>query len=145
MADPLSVIASAITILATGAACAKNLLSIIQGIRDAPEELVALSNEVNNLNAIIDEARKVYGSLAIDDLSTAQFIETLKRLLKEAGDVLGTLNGLVLKCKSEERTLDQSVLWLYRKSRTQKYLTRLQNIRMNIVALLASKTLSVLL
>jgi len=145
MADPLSLTATVITVLATGTACAKTLLSIIQDTRDAPVELMNLSNEVINLNAIIDEARKVCESLATDGSSTAHFIETLERQLKEAEDVLGALNGLVSKWKLSVGTLDQSVLWLCRKTRVKKCLVRLRDIRTNIAALFASQTVLVLL
>lgn len=145
MADPLSVSASAIAVLGTGAACANTLWSIIQGIRDAPDELMALSNGVNNLNVIIDEARKVCESLATNDSSTTQFIETLESLLKEAEDVLGALNDLVSKYKLGVWKLDQSVSWLCRKTRAKKCLMRLQDTRMNIVVLLTSRTVSVFL
>jgi len=144
MADPLSVGASAIALLQISAACAQSLLSIIQGIRDAPEELMVLSNEVNSLNAIIDEVRKVSGFLAADRSSTSQSIETIRRLLKEAEDVFVTLNALASKYKSNPRTLDHSVSWLCRKSRANKCLMRLRDIRANMMALLASESVSVL-
>lgn len=145
MADPLSIIASAIAVLQIGAVCAKSLLSIIQDIRDAPEELMVLSNEVNSLNAIIDEARKVSGSLVADASSTSQFIRTFKRLLKEAEDVLGALSILVSKYSSKPKRFDHSVSWLCRKTRANKCLMKLRDIRENVVALMTSETLSVLL
>jgi hypothetical protein len=144
MAEPLSVAASAVAVLQIGAACAKSLLSIIQDIRDAPGELMVLSNEVNSLNAIIDEVQKVSGSLAGDGSSTSQFTKTIKRLLKEAEDVLVTLNTLALKYKSKPRTINHSVSWICQKSRANKCLTRLRDIRANIMALFASETALVL-
>jgi hypothetical protein len=144
MADPLSVGASAIALLQISAACAQSLLSIIQGIRDAPEELMVLSNEVNSLNVIIDEVRKVSGFLAADHSSTSQSVETITGLLKEAEDVFVTLNALASKYKSNPRTLDHSVSWLCRKSRANKCLMRLRDIRANMMALLASESVLVL-
>jgi len=144
MADPLSITASAIAVLQIGAVCAKSLLSIIQGIRDAPGELMVLSNEVNSLNAIIDEARKVSESLAADGSSTSLFIETFKRLLKEAEVVLGALNALLSKHNSKPLTFDHSFMWLCRKTRANKCLIRLRDIRANMIALLSSENVSVL-
>jgi hypothetical protein len=83
MADPLSVIASAIAVLSTGVTCANGLLGVIEDIRNAPNELIAHSNEVNNLNSIMDDAQKVCKSLATEGSSTTQFIDTFERLLKE--------------------------------------------------------------
>lgn len=145
MADPFSIVASAVTVLQIGTVCAKSLLSIIRSIRDAPEELMVLSNEVNNLNVIIDEAQKVSESLIADASSTSEFIGTFKRLLKEAEDVLGPLSILVSKYNSKPRTFDRSVLWLCRKTRAIKCLMRVRDIRENVVALISSENLSVLL
>lgn len=140
MADPLSISASAITVCATGIACARSILDIIQEIRDAPEDLIALSNEVNDLSCIVDEAGKVCRSLAVDSQTTIRFTDTLRRLLQEAEGALGELNGIVLKYKSKKRTLDQTVLWLRQKSRTKRHLMKLQGIRMGILELLTSAT-----
>jgi hypothetical protein len=143
MADPLSIAASAFAVLQIGAACAKSLLSIIQSIRDAPEELMILSNEVTSLNAIIDEARQVSGSLAAGGSSTSQFNETFERLLKEAEDTLRSLNTLASKYKSKSRAI-QSLWWLRQKTLVNKYFVRLRNIRGNMDSLLTSQTASVL-
>jgi len=127
MADPLSITASIIAVLTTCVACTKGLRNIIEGIRDAPEELMVLSNEVQNLNAIIIESRNVYRSLAVNGSSTSEFIESLQRLLKEAEDVLGALKTLLSSYTLQGRKY-QSVWWLCRKTRTNKYVLRLQNI-----------------
>jgi hypothetical protein len=145
MADPLSITASAIAVVQIGAVCAKSLLSIIQGIRDAPEELMVLSNEVNSLNAIIGEARKVSEFLVADGSSTSQFDRTFKRLLAEAEVVLSTLSTLVSKFNSKPGTFNHSVSWLCRKARANKCLMSLRDIRENVVALMTSENWSVLL
>jgi len=145
MADPLSITASAIAVFQISAICAKGIFSIIQSIRDVPEELMALSNEVNSISAIIDEAKNVSGYLATVDSPTSQFIATYKKILDEAGDVLGALNTLVSKCKSNSRKIDRSVAWLCRKTQAQKYLVRLRDIREKMVALLAARNMLVFL
>lgn len=144
MADPLSVFASVITVLATGVACARSLLDIVHDIKDAPGELIALSNEVNDLTCVLDEGGKVCKSLAMNKLATAHFIETFQRLIKEAEAVLGELNSLVLRFKSQSRNIQQSVLWLRQKGRMKARLMRLQAIHTGVSVLLTSTTASVL-
>jgi hypothetical protein len=140
MAEPLSVIASAIAVIATSATCAKTLLGIIKDLRDAPDDLLVLSNEVTNITCIIDEAKEVCEGLASDDSSNPKLIETLEGLLKEAEGVLGDLTDMVSKYKSKLQILDQSVWWLRQKSTAKKYIMKLQDIRTKITELLNSKT-----
>lgn len=143
MADPFSIVASALTVLQIGAICANSFLSIIEGVRDAPEELIAILNEINRLNAIKDEVRKVPASLAAVGSSTPQSIATLRELCEEADDALRDLNTLALKFNSNPQKLNRAVSWLCKKTRAEKYLTRLRNIRENMVALLAAEHMSV--
>lgn len=53
--DPFSATASAVALLGAGVACARTLRTLIKDFRDAPLELIALSNEVNDLNAVLAE------------------------------------------------------------------------------------------
>lgn len=53
MADPVSAAASLVTLISFSAGCAKQLSKLIQTFRHAPEEILALSNEVNDLNVIL--------------------------------------------------------------------------------------------
>lgn len=132
MADPFSVVASAIAIATAGVACSHSLLSIIETIRKAPEELIALSNEVTNLNYIINEARELCGSLAADSSSTSEFITNFETQLRDAKDVLDILNVMVSEYKSMEQTHKQLMLWLRKKKQATKCQMKLKGIRMNI-------------
>ena len=55
MADPLSVGSGIITLVCACTAIGKYTVRFIGALRDAPLELVMLSNEVNDLNAILNE------------------------------------------------------------------------------------------
>lgn len=136
MAEPFSVIASAIAVVTAGVACSNSLLKIIETIRKAPEELIALSNEVNTLNGIVDEARELCESFAADSSSTTRFITTFETQLKAAEIVLGTLAKMVLEYKSLEQTNKQLMLWLRKKSRATKCHVELRDIRTNIQELI---------
>jgi hypothetical protein len=52
---PFSVAASAVALLGTRKSCARKLQSMIRDFRDAPVELTAQSNKVNDLNAVLSE------------------------------------------------------------------------------------------
>lgn len=51
MADPFSIVA----VTDTGMGVAKSLTKIIQNLRNAPSELLALSNEVWNLRLVLED------------------------------------------------------------------------------------------
>jgi phage tail sheath gpL-like len=53
--DPFSATASAVALLGAGVTCARILRNLIKDFRDAPLELIAMSNEVNDLNAVLAE------------------------------------------------------------------------------------------
>lgn len=55
MADPLSVGSSIITLVCACTAIGKCTVKFIGALKDAPLELLMLSNEVNDLNAILNE------------------------------------------------------------------------------------------
>jgi hypothetical protein len=55
MSDPLSVASGLIAVIGAGMACANRLHNIIHAFRHAPLELAALSNEVNDLSAVLTE------------------------------------------------------------------------------------------
>ena len=55
MADPLSVGSGIVTLICACTAIGKCAVSFIGALRDAPLELLMLSNEVNDLNVILSE------------------------------------------------------------------------------------------
>lgn len=64
MADPLSVGSGLVTLISTCTAIGKHTVSFIEALRDAPLELVFLSNELNDLNAILNEVSHVFSTKA---------------------------------------------------------------------------------
>ena len=62
MADPLSVGSGIVTLICACTAIGKCTVSFIGALRDAPLELLMLSNEVNDINVILSEIS--YSSLA---------------------------------------------------------------------------------
>ena len=65
--DPFSGTASAVALLGAGISCARKLRSMIRDFRDAPLELAALSNEVNDLNAVLSEIETATLRKAVND------------------------------------------------------------------------------
>jgi len=136
MADPLSVAASAIAVLSTCINCADTLYSLIKGIHNAPNDLLNLSNEVNHLKAVLDEATRFEEHNA----APTHLAETLEGLLTEAKETLGELDDLVLRYKSGKLSLKRCVTWLCQKDRAKALQKRLKHTRSTIVALLTTNS-----
>jgi hypothetical protein len=134
MSDPLSAAVSAVTLLATCISCAEALYSFIKGIHDAPSDLLNLSNEVHNLQAVLVEVNQ----FAEYSATTPHVTDTLDNFLTDAKEVLGELEGLLSTCKSKPLSLDRCVKWLCRKGRAKALQARLSHTRSNIVALLTA-------
>jgi hypothetical protein len=60
MTDPLSISVSAITILATCSACVKQLHDFARSFRRAPAEILALSNEINDMSVVVTEVKAAF-------------------------------------------------------------------------------------
>lgn len=60
MTDPLSITVSAITILATCSACAKQLHDFARCFRHAPGEILALSNEISDMSVVVTEVKAAF-------------------------------------------------------------------------------------
>ncbi|KIM97180.1 hypothetical protein OIDMADRAFT_182582 [Oidiodendron maius Zn] len=140
MADPLSVVASIVAVLSASIACVDGLSAIIQDIRNAPNELMALSNEINTLTCIIHGADTVCKSLAMESSSTTQFINTFESLLKEAEGILDDLNSMVSDYKSRVGRLKQTTWWMRQKNPIKIKIVRLKYIGRNISELLTLAT-----
>lgn len=76
MADPLSVTASIVTLVSACTAIGKRTVSFIGALRDAPLELVMLSNEVNDLNAILNEISHASSANADEQITSSSIHQT---------------------------------------------------------------------
>jgi hypothetical protein len=57
MTDPFSVAVGVITVTAACNSCLKELNSLVQGFRSAPEEILALSNEITDMSVVLTEVK----------------------------------------------------------------------------------------
>lgn len=59
MADPLTVGVSVVTLIGACATVGERMVKFVQALRDAPSELMMLSNEVNEMTAVLTEIEHV--------------------------------------------------------------------------------------
>jgi hypothetical protein len=138
MADPLSVTASAITVITTCSTCAKNLFDLIQCLRNAPDELQALSNDVNALKAVLHNIGDVCGLVEEGSLSTISFLNTASKQLAEAREILGELDEMLKESLAWK--LSDRLKWILKKTRAKTLRGKVKDIKSNLADLLSLST-----
>lgn len=141
MADPFSIIAL------TGAcyAGAQSLQQLISSVRSAPDELLALSNEICNLKFVLDEVKVAV--LESKDLSSKE-LSALCVILIQARAKYNELDALMAKWGKlgpwgdswHMGRLDR-FLWLRDKKKVCDLQREMREIRTNLLVVLGTRTL----
>ena len=141
MADPLGATASVLAIVSACTVCATKLYKIIRTLHDAPQEVLALSNEVNDIKAIVEAYKEAVEthSRIVD--------EECENILLRAGETLTKLRllmtGLVVDAAEETYQVKRS-RWLRKKSKLLKLCEELKAVRLSLHLLMdAGSTSSV--
>ena len=141
MSDPLSLIASVVTVLDSGTKCAKYLRRLVRDFRHAENELIALSNETNDLNTILAEVERISPSLA--ELPQTQVIDALFKLLHRAriklNDLEALTHALTVCLPSGTRQINR-IAWVKNKGTAKMLQEALKNMRQEIHGLLTITT-----
>jgi hypothetical protein len=132
MADPLSITASALTVLETSSACARILVHIIRGLKNAPAELTALSNEVNDIKVVLYNIKAVCKPTEQGSSLSQEFLDMTSKQLTEAGEILAELEELLkrhIPLSSSSRCS-----WPLKKGKAGRLHLKLKDLRMNLLA-----------
>ena len=137
MADPLSIIASIIAVVGAAEGVAKTL-GKIKTIRNAPDELLALINEVSDLKIILSDIQ----SYVIHNIQRPQIspeeLRNISTLINRARDKLLELDQLIqYRLIKPDSVSDQIKVsrreWLRARSTIERFRQSLRDIRLNIV------------
>ncbi|KAF2396337.1 hypothetical protein EJ06DRAFT_235271 [Trichodelitschia bisporula] len=119
MVDPLSISASIVAL----AQAAKALVSFLKHLHDAPAELLALSNEVEDLKLVLCEAEEAYKTL---DPATPS-AERIRKVLESAQGKLGELDAFsrrLSKVNSARTAATQRMRWAFERQTVQNFSCR---------------------
>lgn len=131
MADPVGVTASILTLLGAAAQLGK----LINSIHNAPVELLALSNEVNDLCIVYRELEKVHETWPDTSVNLSQALHT-------ANEKIATLQQLVDDSASKGLSAIGRVNWVLRKKgKMQKTQRELREVRRQLDTLIATNSL----
>ena len=140
MADPFSIIA----VTQTGLTVAQALTKLIQGLRSAPDELLALSNEVWNLKLVLDDVQELESS---HNVPSAHKLDAVHALVYQIRIKLDVLSSLIAQWGRLSQWGDAFSIgrrdrfsWLKEKARFIKLQSELRELRSNLSTAVATKT-----
>lgn len=128
MADPLSVVASVAGVVAFAASTARTLISLIQEMADAPEEILHIRRDVQNLSAVLVSIQDTWArhNLKSEDLA---LVTSLTEYLSLCQDSMQSIRALLvpLAAKGSGRKSPlRMVGWVMRKGEIRTLRERLQ-------------------
>lgn len=140
MAEPISLVASVAGLLDVSLRSSKALHSLQSQLKNAPNLIRALSNEVEDLKAVLarveDTAKASKASAQHTPSITATIIDLEAQLLK-AKAILADLDTLTKKLAAEKPTLKR-IKWCLKQSRASELQTDLKEVRTKINELLVA-------
>ncbi|KAL9127068.1 MAG: hypothetical protein Q9175_007808 [Cornicularia normoerica] len=148
MADPISLTASIVAIIGVCRTSAKFVIRFAEGVHNAPKELIATSNEVNDLNVILCQVDKAYQNDYVPpNTSRDQELEAaLTGQLTQAQVLLSDLDTLVKTCSkvsADDKITVDRIGWQRKRRTVDKIRSRLKTTQRNIHMLISLTTASV--
>ena len=151
--DPLSVTASIITVLGAGGTIATTLEKT-RSIRQAPEIILSLNNEISDLRLIVHETQQLLREDQNRDpigSETRAFTDQVTPILIRGRDKLLELESLIeysltsTSTNTKNRPKVRKVAWVWKQQKVQSIKDDIRSLRLNlaaIVGLVSSKTTS---
>lgn len=156
--DPVSAAASVVTLIILCTNVGRETVELVGALRKAPMELVILSNEVNDLNAILNEVRDAF----IADLGTPQeqvgerqssfgrrtnFASQIADRVSRLRDEVQLLDAILKSLKKPYRFGGQlefeRIRWAFKKKPTERIHKRLRCGAQDLVMLLQARSMYV--
>ncbi|KAI9738729.1 MAG: hypothetical protein M1834_008234 [Cirrosporium novae-zelandiae] len=112
---------------------------VVITIRDAPAELMALSNEVTDINMVIQDAKSAYEDGMYMSVTSGP------NVFDRGLEVMDKLNYFIKKLtrgNGEEILFVNRVIWVKEKSKVKDFRSNLRDIRLDIISMLSARSLS---
>ncbi|KAI0887053.1 ankyrin [Annulohypoxylon maeteangense] len=128
MADPLSIIASVTGVVTFAASTARSLISLIQEVADAPEEISHIRRDVQNLSVVLGSIQDIWAryDLKSEDLA---LVASLTEYLSLCQDSMQSIRVLLLPLAAKgsgRRSPLRMVGWVMKKGEIKALRERLQ-------------------
>ncbi|KAF2741440.1 hypothetical protein EJ04DRAFT_571530 [Polyplosphaeria fusca] len=126
MADPVSIIASAITVAATAANLSKALFTIAETLKNAPRELAEIANDISILSqslVSLTETIEAHKALCKPDLYN--HIDTILWRFKQVDEDLKKLT-------CSRRKLER-LSWFFKRPKAKDLLSKVESIKLSLI------------
>lgn len=127
MAEVIGVVSGAITLAET----AGKLGQLIKRLRDAPDELLALSNEVNDFSLLVTQLRN-RGTVHPD------MRPHLEMKLRDADSKIAAIKTFLQKVDLIDGNALDRLVWVHYRSKIRSCQAELREIRLQAIALMAT-------
>ena len=124
--------------MGAGVSVSKALNTVIQGYREAPAAIIALSNEVSDLVIVLQEVRSRVESL-VDGLNLTTTIRKAEAKLGELRGFVESL-GVLTAGRGTKNSFDKA-RWVARKKRARVLKEDLKDLKNDIILLLSARNL----
>lgn len=145
--DPLSISTAVVTFIGFSGSCAQLLRRVIRDANHAPDEILALSNEISDLNVLLSDLEvtsRAIEQLYISEHSTAISIaDAINSQLMKARSILLDLEALgseLFAASPTGKIKFQKYKWIRKKSLVLEMRQDLISIKRSLGLLLASAT-----
>ncbi|KKF92403.1 Serine/threonine-protein phosphatase 6 regulatory ankyrin repeat subunit B [Ceratocystis platani] len=140
--DPLSFTASIIAVVGLAGSVVKGLNDLAGAFRDAPGEILALNNEVADLQAILSDASQFARPRSSCPPDISPSFSSLIGHLASVQENLSQLEDLLDKCVTNGSKLTIQTRWVRKRHRAKTIQTALRSARENLHLSLALVTFS---
>lgn len=142
MADPLSAAASVVTVVALCVKCTTQLHSLLQSVRNAKNELMAVINELNDLRIILEEIKDTLTIIGKSSAGSAGSITALSQQLEKAGSLMKELEAVIEFTRMPKRNVQlERLTWLRKKGQVERLKRAIKDNKANLNMFLATSTL----
>ncbi|KAF2137064.1 uncharacterized protein K452DRAFT_312628 [Aplosporella prunicola CBS 121167] len=130
MAEVIGLVASVITLAET----AVKLGRLINRLHEAPAELLALSNEIENFRVLLYEVEKV----ALGN--RPQMAEKLSETLCDANSKVLIIRGFLERVDADDAKAIDRLVWIRHKGKIRTFQSQLRDARLHLSAMLDANT-----
>jgi hypothetical protein len=138
MADPFSIFSAIVDVLDVGARTAKGLRTLYIQLENAPDLIISLANEIEDLRAILYGFSKAQQSIArLSDQHDADVLEMLSAQLKTAYTLVIKVDILVNKMRAT-KSLEQRFLWLVKRNKAIELREHIKEAKQRLTEMLVA-------
>ncbi|KIW96183.1 uncharacterized protein Z519_03250 [Cladophialophora bantiana CBS 173.52] len=136
MADPVSIGASAVTLIDSSSTCLTQLVKLIKCLQNAPAEIEAFSNDLTDLQHYFDDVKDLCEKIRAEPTEQFRFPTAVYKPLKDAEQALADLGEILKKSHSQTSSAQKRLAWILRRAKAKKIHKQLQRIKSELGAAL---------